>query len=71
MYQTLLKICIYRKIYIRFTNKTPIRKKQKERDELFNENLFPIMDNIDNPALVEQWKQNLDSYAYEKIYTKM
>ena len=41
--------------------------KLKEIDELFIEYLVPIMDDIDHPALIEEWKQNVDAAAYEKI----
>ena len=43
------------------------KDKQKEIDELFIEYLFPIMDDIGHLELIEEWKQNLDSAAYEKI----
>ena len=29
------------------------------------------MDELGNPAFIEEWKKNLDDAAYEKIYTKM
>ena len=29
------------------------------------------MDDLDHPALIEEWKQKIDSTAHEKIYTKM
>ena len=32
----------------------------------FLNTLFPIMDNIFHHALIEEWKQNIDSIAYGK-----
>ena len=45
-----------------------------EIDKLFIEKLVPIMKNINHPALIEEWKQNLDFAAYEnniKQYMKI
>ena len=28
---------------------------------------FPLIQNIDHPELIQEWKQSLDSDAYEKI----
>ena len=39
--------------------------KLKEIDDLFIEYLFPIMNNLDRPAFIEEWKQNLDAADYE------
>ena len=36
---------------------------QEEEEE---EYLVPIMENLDYPALIEEWKQNIDAAAYEK-----
>ena len=55
-----------RKICIRFTYNTSIRINKKEIDELFIANLVPIMDDIDHPVLIIEWKQNFDATAYEK-----
>ena len=41
--------------------------KQKGIYKLFIEYLVPIMDDIDHPALIEEWKQKFDAAAYEKI----
>ena len=43
------------------------KDKQREIVELFVYELVPIMDDPDYPALIEEWKQNLDDDAYEKI----
>ena len=29
------------------------------------------MEDVEKPALTEEWIENLDAAAYEKIYTKM
>ena len=29
------------------------------------------MDDLDYPELIEEWKQNIDAAAHEKIYTKI
>ena len=38
--------------------------KEKEIDDLFLEYLFPVMDDLDHPALIEEWKTNPDAAAY-------
>ena len=40
--------------------------KQKEIDNLFIEYIFPIMGNLDHPALIKELKQNIDADAYEE-----
>ena len=42
------------------------KDKQKEIYELFIEYIVLIMEDLDHPALIEEWKQNLDTAAYEK-----
>ena len=42
------------------------KDRQKVIDEIFIEYLVLIMDDLDHPALIEEWKQNLDAAAYEK-----
>ena len=32
---------------------------------MFLEYLAPVMDDLDHPALIEKWKQNLDATDYE------
>ena len=32
---------------------------------MFNEYAVPIMYDIDHPALIKKWKQNIDADAYE------
>ena len=44
--------------------------KEKEIDYLFPEYLSPVIDNIERPALIEEWKQNIDASAYEKYLYK-
>ena len=44
---------------------------ESEIDGLFLEYLAPVMKDLDHPALIKEWIQNLDAAAYEKIYTKM
>ena len=39
-------------------------------DELFHQLNLPLLKDIDHPALVTEWKQNLGYAAYEKITTK-
>ena len=41
--------------------------KQNEIYEPFIKYLFTILEDLDNISLIEEWKQNLDSAAYEKI----
>ena len=40
--------------------------KQDEIDEIFNKYHIPLLNNIDHPALIEEWKQNIDATAYGK-----
>ena len=47
------------------------KNKEKEIYDLFLEYLVTVMENIDHPALIEEWKRNLDTAAYDKIHTKM
>ena len=39
--------------------------KIREINEIFIDYLVPIMDDIDHPALIEEWKQNIDADSYE------
>ena len=34
--------------------------------ELFHKYHLPLLDDIDHPELITEWKHNLDSSAYEK-----
>ena len=48
--------------------------KQDEIDTIFDEYHIPLLNYLDHPALIEEWKQNLDSAAYEtylKQYVKL
>ena len=40
--------------------------KEREVYDLFLEYLVPVMEDIENPSLVEEWIQNTDADAYEK-----
>ena len=40
--------------------------KQEEIYDLFIEYLVSIMNDIDHPALIEEWKQNIDAADYGK-----
>ena len=42
------------------------KNKDKEINYLFLEYLVPIMDDLNHPPLIEEWKQNIDPAAYEK-----
>ena len=42
------------------------RDKQKEIDELFIEYIVTIVEDLYHPALIEDWKQNINAAAYEK-----
>ena len=35
-------------------------------DELFYQYIKPLLKYIDHPVLIKEWKQNLDTDAYEK-----
>ena len=35
-------------------------------DELFGEYHIPLLKNIDHPALIQEWTQNIDANAYGK-----
>ena len=48
--------------------KQELYKDLKKIDDFFIEYLVPIIDNIDHPTLTEEWKQNIDAAAFEKIY---
>ena len=41
------------------------KTKENEIDDLFLEYLVLIMEDIEHPALIEEWIQNIDSAAYE------
>ena len=41
------------------------KNKAKEIYDFFLEYLVPVMDNIDHPALIKEWKKNIDAGAYE------
>ena len=40
---------------------------EKEIEELFMTYHVFIMENLDHPALIEEWKQNIDAASYEEI----
>ena len=42
------------------------KNKEKEIYDFFLEYLVPVMDNIEHPALIEEWEQNIDANDYEK-----
>ena len=44
--------------------------KQKEINEFFGKYHFPLIDYLDHPALIEEWKQNIDAAAYEKYLNR-
>ena len=45
--------------------------KEIEIDDLFLEYLVSVMEDLEHTELIEEWIQNLDATAYEKIYTNM
>ena len=47
------------------------KNKEKEIDYLFLGYLIPVMEDLGHPALIEEFKQNMDAAVYEKNYTKM
>ena len=47
------------------------KTKEKEIYYLFLEYLVTVMEDIEHPTFIEEWTQNLDAAAHEKIYTKM
>ena len=40
------------------------KNKEKELDDLFLEYLVSVMDDLEHPALIEEWKQHFDAAAY-------
>ena len=42
------------------------KNKWKEIDNLFLEYLVIIVEDLDHPTLIEEWKQNIDADSYEK-----
>ena len=42
------------------------KDKQKEIYDIFIQYLVPTMDNIEHLTLIEEWKENIDTAAYEK-----
>ena len=46
------------------------RDKQDETNELFDEYHLPLLKDIDHPAFIEEWKQNIDTADYEKNQNK-
>ena len=56
---------------IHMTYKQDFNKtKEKEIDDFFLEYLVPVMEDVEYPALIEEWIQNLDAAAYEKYLYK-
>ena len=45
--------------------------KEKEIDDLFSEYLVPVMDDLDHPVLIEEWKKILILLIMKTIHTKM
>ena len=43
------------------------KDKQEKIDDHFIEFLVPIMDDLDNPTLIEEREKNIDAASYEKI----
>ena len=43
------------------------KDKQQEIDNFFIKYLVPVMNDLDHPELIEEWKQNIDAAAYERI----
>ena len=39
---------------------------QDKSDELFDQYNLTLLNNIDHPALIQEWKHNLDAAVYEK-----
>ena len=39
-------------------------------DELFHQFNLPLLKDIDHPTLITEWKENIDSDAYEKCINK-
>ena len=48
----------------------PTDRQTDEIDELFDEYHIPLLNDIDHPALIEEWKRNIDAAAYEKYLNK-
>ena len=46
------------------------KNKEKGIYDLFLEYLVPVTNNIEHPALIEEWRQNIDASAYEKYLYK-
>ena len=42
------------------------KNKEKEIDNFYLEYLVPVMDDLDHPEFIEEWKQNIDASAYEE-----
>ena len=40
--------------------------KQDEIDTLFGEYHVPLLNHLDHPAFIKEWKQNIDVAAHEK-----
>ena len=67
---TIKQFHIHKNMYIIYKQNL-YNNKEKEVYYLFPEYLVPVMDDPDYPALIEEWKQNLDASYNEKIYTNM
>ena len=46
------------------------KTKQSEIDNFFLEYIVLVMKDLEHPALIKEWIQNLDAAAHGKIYTK-
>ena len=42
-----------------------------EINTIFYEYHIPLLNNLDHPALIEEWKRNLDTAAYKKHSNKI
>ena len=63
---TIKPLHIHKNIHV--TYKQDLYKtKQKEIDDLFLEYLAPVMKDLEYPAFIKEWIQNLDAAAYKKV----
>ena len=66
---TIKKLHIQKKMHIIYKQDL-YKNKEKEMYDLFLEYLVSVTENLDHPALIEEWRQNIDATTYEKYLYK-
>ena len=60
---TFKQFCIHKNMHMAYKQDF-YKAKETGKYDLFMEYLVPVMEDIENPALIKEWIQNLDAAAY-------